>query len=453
MNDPNGLIQWGSTYHLFYQYNPHAPVHGTIHWGHATSENLVHWQHLPVALAPEPGRPDQDGCWSGCAVDDSGTPTLIYTANRAGQQCACLATSADGLLTWQKYEGNPLIAEPPPGLPVLGMRDHCVWREAGRWYQVIGAGIAEQGGAALLYRSADLRAWEYLHPLLVGDQRREQPLWTGTFWECPDFFALDGRYVLVASIWDAGILYGSAAFVGSYQDGRLRPAIEHKLDYGDRYFYAPQSFRDQQGRRIMFGWLPEGRGLAEQHASGWSGVMSLPRVLSLSADGQVCSQPAPELAVLRAAHTRLSAQPLPAGQILWLSEVGGDSLELLVELRPGRALRSTLLLRASPDGTEQTRIYYDAGLRQLVVDRAHSSQNGAVDSAPHRAPLDVGPGEALRLRVFLDHSVLEVFANERVSISSRIYPTRPDSLGVAVLAEGGEAYLEALDAWQMRGIW
>src|SRR5437867_11879648 len=143
MTDPNGLIHWNGEYHHFNQYNPAGPSHGTIRWGHAASPHLVRWRHLPIALAPTAGGPDEDGCWSGCAVDDNGVPTLIYSGHRAGAQRPCLATSADGLLTWQKHAGNPVIAE-PPDLHLVAFRDHYVWREDGAWYQLMGAGIEGQ---------------------------------------------------------------------------------------------------------------------------------------------------------------------------------------------------------------------------------------------------------------------------------------------------------------------
>lgn len=450
LNDPNGLMQWNGEYHLFYQYNPHGPFWGTIHWGHAVSLDLVHWQHLPLALTPEPGTADEDGCWSGCAVDHDGVPTLIYSGDRAGQQRACLATSNDGLLTWQKHPGNPLIAEPPPGLHLMAYRDHCVWREHGVWYQLIGAGIEGQGGTALLYRSDDLYQWEYLHPLLVGDQQRSSPLWTGSMWECPDFFALADRHVLIVSTWDPDRLHYSAAFVGHYADQQLVPEIEHKLDYGDRHFYAPQSFSDDQGRRIMFGWVQEGRSVDAQIASGWSGLMSLPRVLSLGPDGQVCMQPVPELAILRSDLVHIGDISIPAGQQIVLPEIQGDTLELLVEFAPPREGLCGLVVRRSPDDAEQTRITYDAALHQVIVDRTRASLDPTTDHTMHIAPLTLGAEEPLRLHVFLDRSVLEIFVNERISITSRIYPTRADSMGVALLAERGAARLRSLDAWQLR---
>jgi beta-fructofuranosidase len=459
MNDPNGLIQWGRTYHLFYQYNPNGSFHSTIHWGHATSEDLVHWQHLPIALAPTPGSADADGCWSGCAVDYGGVPTLIYSGHRNGQQRPCLATSTDELLTWQKYPGNPVIPEPPPGLDLVAFRDHTIWREDGVWYQLIGAGIKGQGGAALLYRSADLRAWKYLHPVLVGDAQRTTPVWTGSMWECPDFFQLDGRHVLVTSIWEKGDpgeddrLHYSVAFVGRYHERRFVPAVEHKLDHGDRYFYAPQSFCDRQGRRIVLGWVQEGRSREAQRVAGWSGMMSLPRELTLGPDGCVRMRPVRELVTLRAEHMLCAAMAVPAGQSVVLPEIVGDTLELLVELVLAPGGRCGLAVRRAPDGAEQTVILYDSATRQLIVDRERSSLNPDADRSLHVAPLSLPVGEPLRLQIFLDGSVLEVYANDQICITSRIYPTRPDSLGVALLVERQDAQLLRFDAWQMRSIW
>lgn len=452
LNDPNGLIQWNGEYHLFYQYNPNGPFHGTIHWGHAASTDLVHWRHLPIALTPEAGTADEDGCWSGVAVDDDGVPTLIYSGNRDGEQRACLATSTDGLLTWQKHDGNPIILAPPPDLHLVQYRDHTVWREDDAWYQLMGAGIEGQGGTVLLYRSTNLRHWEYVHPLLVGDAHRYTPIWTGTMWECPDFYSLGGRQILAISVWDHGQLHYSAAMVGDYRDHHFIPEIEHKLDYGDRHFYAPQSFTDAQGRRIIFGWVHEGRTAEAQQASGWSGAMSLPRMLSLGPDGQVCMQPVPELTALRAEHAHMPATDLPSGQVVIVPDVSGDTLELIVELVPAREALCSVIVRRSPDGSEHTQIVYDTVLHQLVVDRTHASLDSGNDRSLHVAPLILGLDEPLRLHIFLDRSVLEVFANSRVSITSRIYPTRADSMGVAFLVERGEARVIGLDAWQLRTI-
>jgi beta-fructofuranosidase len=144
---------------------------------------------------------------------------------------------------------------------------------------------------------------------------------------------------------------------------------------------------------------------------------------------------------------------VPAGEVVDLPAVSGDTLELLVELAPGSDGVCGVVVRRSPDDAEQTRIAYDAGQDLLIVDRTRSSLALGVDHNPHAAPLTLEPGEPLRLHIFIDRSVLEIFANARVSITTRIYPTRPDSLGVGLLAEAADARLEALDAWQLRSIW
>lgn len=453
MNDPNGFIQWGSTYHLFFQYNPDGAVHETVHWGHAASEDLVHWRRLPIALAPTPGGPDADGCWSGCAVDDDGKPTIIYTGASGQRQRACLATGSDDLVTWQKYPGNPIIPEPPSNLELVAYRDHCVWREADAWYQLMGAGIAGVGGAVLLYRSSDLRHWDYVHPLYVADQHYVDGLWTGSMWECPDFFPLSDRHVLITSIWDAHYLNYAAALVGVYRDHRFEPLFAQKLDYGDRHFYAPQSLSDRTGRRVVIGWVQEGRSIEAQRAAGWSGTMSLPRELTLDRDGSLKVRPVAELKSLRGAQLSVPGLRIPADQPLVLTCINGDALELEVVLQPAPDGSCGVAVRRTPDGEEETRIVFDAVRCLLTVERTRASLDADTMRTEHAAPLTLASGELLALHIFLDHSVLEVFANDRVSITSRIYPTGTDSLGVALVAERADALLLRLDAWPMGSIW
>jgi beta-fructofuranosidase len=469
MNDPNGLIQWKGVYHVFYQYNPGGAYHHKIQWGHATSTDLVHWTHLPIALAPTPGSPDEDGCFSGCAVDNEGVPTIIYSGHRVSnprkQQRPCTAISTDGtggsdsLTTWQKYPGNPVIAGPPPGLDVVEFRDHSIWKEEDAWYQVIGSGIREIGGAALLYRSTDgdLHNWEYMHPLLVGDVHQVAPLWTGSMWECPDFFSLDEGHILVVSVWYAGHLYYSVYFTGTYSnsDHRFVPQHLHKLDFGAS-FYAPQTLRDEGGRRIMWGWLREERDEGAQLAAGWSGVMSLPRILSLRPDGMLDMRPAPELEMLRAHHWALGDIELeePADAPAYtLPDVRGDTMEIVAEFDPGDAIEVGIVVRCSPDGREQTRVLYDCAEQHVVIDASRSSLEDTAHLSRHAGPLHLSSGETVRIRVFVDRSVVEVFANERSCATARIYPTLKDSLGISLFAHGGTARLISLDAWEMQSIW
>jgi beta-fructofuranosidase len=451
LNDPNGLIQWRGQYHLFYQYNPNGPFHGTIHWGHAVSDDLVHWSELPIALAPTPGSPDADGCWSGCAVDNSGTPTLIYSGHRDGAQHPCLATSRDDLSTWEKHPGNPIIPAPPQELDLVAFRDHCVWKDGDTWYQLIGAGIKGVGGTALLYESLDLLHWNYLHPIYVGDVHQTEPFWTGSMWECPDMFPLGDRHVLIVSVWDDRSTYYPIYFTGTYEGHSFAPEQLHMLDFGPS-FYAPQTMRDDQGRRLMWGWLREGRDAAAQRAAGWSGVMSLPRVLTMRPDGRVGIAPAPELAALRDKHKHWADIVLTATSSNVLGDVQGDTLEMIVEFELGDATEFGLKVRCSPDGSEQTVIGYDRIGQRLAVDPRRSSLGDLVHRELQTGPLELAPGEPLKLHIFLDRSVVEIFANGRACITSRIYPSRADSLGIKPFVQGGSVKLTAMDIWEMRSI-
>lgn len=441
LNDPNGLIQWNGTFHLFYQHNPYAGVWGSIHWGHATSPDLVHWTHEPIALVPSPNSPDEDGCWSGIAVNDNGTPTLMYTGVRGDDQLPCLALGDDDLLTWHKYAGNPVIPAPPAGLEIEGFRDHSVWREDGLWYMAIGSGIRDVGGLIFLYRSADLRNWEYVHPLCSGEIGDG----TGTMWECPDFFALDDRHVLLLSPIP---LRKTIFFTGNYADQRFTPEVEGTVDWGG-HFYAPQTFQDDQGRRIMFGWVWEGRTVEAQAAAGWAGIMSLPRILTLGSGGTIRYTPASELQSLRGEHRHLDESEVREQADELLGTIPGDQMELIAEWNPGLVGEVELLLRCTPDRAEHTAIRYDTATQILTVDQTLSSLSEEVVPGVYHAPLALLPGEGLRLHIFIDHSVLEIYANERVCLSTRFYPTRSDSLGIKF---GGDD-APSLDLWAIGSIW
>ena len=448
LNDPNGLIQWQGTYHLFYQHNPNAAVWGDMHWGHATSSDLVHWHHQPIALAPTPNSPDADGCWSGVIVDDHGTPTMIYSGQQlhadhnhsSNIQLPCRAVSHDHLQSWEKDPGNPLFM-PPSDLDILAFRDHCVWRSDECWLQVIGAGIQNQGGAALLYQSADLRSWEYLGPLCIGDRSE-----TGDIWECPDFFALDGQHALIISPIP---LRRAIGLTGSFDGRTFIPHTRYEIDAGG-CLYAPQSFVDQHGRRIMFGWLWEERPESDNVAAGWAGVFSLPRQVSMRRDGRLGFRPVPELEALRERGWCISKHELPADMLLELLPDADDALELDIELEIGEARQIIVLLRRSPDGEEETQVIYDHEQGQLLVNRARTCrlegpERGLVSDA---CPLD--EDGLLRLRIFLDRSVLEIYTGSGMCLTSRIYPARDDSRGLALRAIGGSARLQLLKAWSMR---
>jgi beta-fructofuranosidase len=429
MSGPNAPIYWRGRYHMFYQHNPHAPVWGNLHWGHAVSPDMLHWRHLPIALGPVKGGPDKDGVWSGCAVVNNGTPTVVYTATMPETQC--LATSHTSELTaWRRHEGNPVLAKRPEGVELTGFRDPCVWHDDGTWYMALGSGFRGVGGAVLLYRSPDLIDWTYLHPLFAGKLdpavTAKNPVATGEMWECPTLFRLGDKHVLFVSTQG-----GTPYWVGEYKDFTFTPDHEGRLDTGA--YYAPITQTDAQGRRILWGWIPERRSRQAQQAAGWSGVMSLPRVLALRRDGRLGITPASQVRALRGRRREFANLFAPDGGVMDIPDVAGDALELLAEWEPRDAdeLGMTVL---------ETPILYNQAARRLTVGKER----------PVILPL--GAGQPLRLNVFVDCSVIEVFANGRACVTARAYVANPEDAGVSISSRGGSARLRSLVAYEMKAI-
>ena len=421
MNDPNGPIFWKGYYHLFYQHNPGAAIWGDMHWGHGRSKDMVHWEHLPMALAPTPGGPDKEGCFSGSAFINDGAPTLVYTG--VSPEVQCLATSDDRMITWKKWRTNPVMSSPPTGLQVTGFRDPSIWREADSWLMTVGSGFKGQGGAVLIYSSKDLTHWDYLHPLLAGppfenhDAGRSDPydaVAAGDMWECPDFFPLGQKHGLLVST--QGRVY---YMTGHYSGRKFERETSGFVDGSDLY-YAAKSFQDSQGRRILWGWIREARNEPAERRAGWAGVMSLPRVLSLDTDGMLRMEPLPELAMLRGRHHRMVATELSS--FVPVVEVKGDSLEIHLEADAGGAKEVGITFRRSPDGAEETTLAYDAASGNVVLDARHSSLSPEANRDVYKAPLKLRTGELLRLTVFVNGSVVEVFANGRACLTGRLIP-------------------------------
>jgi beta-fructofuranosidase len=239
--------------------------------------------------------------------------------------------------------------------------------------------------------------------------------------------------------------------MGKYVNRYFHPEGTAEVDLGDCY-YAARSMADEKGRRILWGWIWEGRSENAQRAAGWAGVMSLPRVLTQGHDGVLNMAPADEAASLRGKHQQLGGRIILPRSSSLLESVQGDSLEIYAEFDPGASEAVGLTVRSSPDGKERTSILYDRTARRLVVERERSSLSPDVNRGSGGGAFALAEDETLKLRVFLDASVIEIFANDRACLTSRIYPTRSDSLGIGVFARGGNANLKTLDVWEMQPI-
>jgi beta-fructofuranosidase len=465
MNDPCGPLYWKGRYHMFYQYNS-EPVSAVKLWAHATSSDMIDWHREPIALAPTPGGPDAEGCWTGTAAIVDGKPTFLYTgvakstpeqatladANPPLRESVCMAIAEDDtLLHWRKLP-QPVIAAPPAGMKVVGFRDPSPWRNEGPgqanddpWNLIVasgersvgakersvggkesGVGGSERGGGGkvLLYRSTDFRHWEYLHPMAQGKPltNSHDVVASGEMWECPDFFPLDGKHVLIHStggrtLWQIGTLDTAAMLFHAESEGLL--------DHGA--YYAPKSQLDAHGNRILWGWITETRSQAEYSAAGWSGMMSLPRRLSI-ADGQLVMEPAPETASLR-------TKPRT-----------GDAVKRLPT--SAQEIRLTLEPAASGSPFEQSFIDNHGAAILLRADPQLSSGTARIGD---KKITGIVPGP-LDLRIFLDHSVAEIFLNHRHAITCRYYKRDPMEPAVAITL-GGSWRITQQQAWSLKSIW
>lgn len=477
--DPNGAIFHNGRYHLFYIYQ-HEKKH---YWGHVSSLDLLHWRHHQPGLTPGEG---DDGIFSGgAALDRDGVATITYWGLRSGDG-VCLATSTDeDLDTWRKNAHNPVLPGTQWGLAnhpataqkperIYGVADpSALWVENGKYYLLTGNLLVlkeigekgnrpeHQGDTAYLCESDDLVHWRYLHPLYTS--RRE---WTRATEDCmcPDFFPLPrspeggpaGERQMLLFI---SHNYGCQYYLGRYAGLRYTPDTHGRMTWSDKTYFAPESLCDGRGRRILWTWLMDGRPEGMKRASGWSGELSLPRVLWEGEDGTLRMMPAPELERLRYAPHVWQSLTLTPGTPFALTPAAGNSVELRVCLQPAAHGRTGLRVLHSPGGEEETLIYYDADRNVIAIDTTRSSLLPPMEADAERfftpvrgeeaGEFSLRPGEELDLRVFLDRSVIEVYANDRQAVVRHVYPTRPDSTGIALFSDHAGTRARQISTWKM----
>lgn len=445
MNDPNGFGVYQGQYHLFYQYHPYDSHWGPMHWGHAVSRDLLHWDYLPCALAPD--RPyDEAGCFSGSALElPDGRHVLMYTGvSRRTEadgstrliQTQCLAFG-DGE-NYEKFEGNPVLTEQdlPAGGSPYDFRDPKLIRlPDGRFRCLVANDNENGGGQILLYESRDLISWTFLRAVAENKGR------LGLMWECPDLFALDGSRVLLLSAQDMlpkGFEYhngnGAVALLGEAgpEDAVFRETADQAVDYGID-FYAAQTLLSPDGRRIMIGWL-QNWDTCNQHFRNypWFGQMSLPRELFVK-DNRLCQRPLRELGALRGAPVHHENVLLENG-IIALPGIRGRMLELELELAPEGELYRRFALRFAQNETYHTGVSFRPHESVLKLDRKFSGSRRAIIHQ-RRAKVAHEAGR-LKLRVILDRFSCEVFVGEGEQVLSMAVDTPVSADGLSFLAEG-----------------
>lgn len=439
MNDICGAIYYNGYYHAFYQYNPFSgDTWGENYsvWAHARSKDLVHWEDLPWALLPMKDRGERR-CNSGCiTLDGNGKPMIFYTfvpsnkkATRLGKREHWAAVPLDDeLVKWKRVKDEPLMAAGMNGVDAsvnAGWSDPFVFKSAGRTFVT----FKSCDGLVCQALNKELTQWEYAGKM------------EGISGECPNFFPLQNKWVLIRSTHPISYVVGdfNARDITFAKNGG-----EGSMDYGfgknppkdrswTRGLYGTNAFADKDGRRILLGWI-----CGFKPKRGWNGCMSLPRILTLDKDQRLIQTPAPELKQLRGEHHEIRDLTIRSESIK-LNDVNGDTMEIMAEFIAADADAFGLKVRQSADGKNAITIRY---------------ANGILNVAGTEVPLKLtADSKTLKLDVFIDKSVLEVFINDGAASVTRVeYPGEND-LGVSVFAEKGSAVLKSFDAWEMKPIW
>ncbi|MCD8501973.1 MAG: sucrose-6-phosphate hydrolase [Bacillaceae bacterium] len=421
LNDPNGFIFYKGLYHLFYQWNPFKTAHGAKFWGHYTSADLVTWNHEKIALAPSDWF-DKNGCYSGSAVEHDGKMKLFYTGNVKDEQgnretYQCLAESENGL----DVEKKGVVVNLPDGY-TPHFRDPKVWEHEGMWYMIVGAQGLDKHGKAALLKSEDLTNWNLIGN--VSGSNTKQLKEFGYMWECPDLFSLDGSDVLIVS--PQGLrpegtkynnVYQSGYFIGSldYHTGKMEHGSFTELDRGFE-FYAPQTTVDPKGRRLLFAWMGVPEQDEDKHPTikhQWVHAMTLPRELVLIGD-KLHQKPPEELVQLR--KEEISHHHVPIDTVSkQLNGVEGEAVELLIEFQKNDAQVFECSIRG------EVRIIYrkEENLltmeRKSFVNRVTQSRHCHIDTIRE-------------LRLFLDHSSIELFVNGGEEVfTARYFPEKTNT--------------------------
>jgi fructan beta-fructosidase len=469
-NDPNGLVFYKGEYHLFYQFNPFGTKWGHMTWGHAISSDLVHWQDLPPALKEENGIMMFSGSavvdehnTSGLCAGKSGDRSClvaIYTGHTAQRQTQNIAYSNDRGRTWTKYRGNPVID--------LGLKDFrdpkVLWYE--QQHKWVMATALSDKQKLRFFESADLIHWKPLSDF--GPEGA-----TGGAWECPDLFELPlpgnggTKWVLVVNLNPGGVAGGSGTqyFVGSFDGTRFHndnpPAQQLWMDYGKDYYAAVSFFGHPAGdaRRIMIGWFSNWQYANDTPESDWRGAMTIPREVSLVQTEQgvrVVQRPVREMETLKnpAESWAIADHPMSAveaNEMLARQHVRGKMLQIDLQLALGTAKQAGL--EVFRGGEDRTLVGVDREKSQVFIDRTRSGLVSFNNDFPVRRGGPLQDSRNVSLRILLDRSSVEVFAeNDRTTLSDRVYPSAADQ-GIQVFTDGGEAQIQSLRISGIRSVW
>ena len=440
INDPNGFIYYQGAYHLFYQYYPYESKWGPMHWGHAKSEDLVHWEHLPVALAPDEAY-DANGCYSGSAIAHEDKLYLIYTGHveqdGVRREVQCLAMSEDGN-HFEKYRHNPIISEVQlEGLDadIADFRDPKIFEREGQFYCIVASKTSEDLGQILLFKSNDLKNWTFFSTLLTGEAKH------GTMWECPDLFHLDGKDVLILSpiaMPTDGFAYenlnSTLAFIGEvdWTKGHFKVENEHEID-GGLDFYAPRTCQGPNGKRIMVAWMQMWQRTLPTDDKGhlWAGAMTLPRELSVD-KLRLVQKPVPVKLQPKTQRITVSGD-----KTVLFKDLMTDSCYLKFELDISKT--SQVLIALLKSEKSALKLSFDVDTQILTFDRTDFGLPlvGQEQSPLNRRhiKLSLADSEWLIIEIYKDTSSIEIFLNGGVALTATFYEIEK-SQAISICTDG-----------------
>ena len=445
INDPNGFAPYKGEYHLFFQYYPYDTKWGPMHWGHVKTRDFIRWERLPVALAPDMDY-DRDGCFSGSSLElPDGRQLLMYTGVRnirlrngkiESFQTQCLAVG-DGV-DYEKLSINPAIDASflPEDGSVHDFRDPKIWRDGDRFWAVIGNRCGDGSGTILLFESEDAFQWRYVSVLSACHNQY------GRMWECPDFFPLDGKDVLLVSSQEMAAIglefhpgNANVCLIGRYdrKAHHLNRESVQAIDYG-LDFYAPQTLLTEDGRRVMIAWMQNWEtSTSKLEELRFMGQMTLPRELSIR-DGRLCQNPVRELDSCRG--VLIDYHNVLINGETSLRGISGRCLDMTVTVRPGNenSMYRWFRLYLAKDGEHFTFIRYRPDIGTIKVDRTHSGFPHDIVNI-REFPVSVRNG-ALKLRVVMDRYSLEIFVNDGEQAASFVLYTPIEASSISFSSDG-----------------
>lgn len=468
--DPNGAIFWKGRYHLGFIYQSLRRGKREHFWGHAVSTDLLHWTLYPDLLNVTEGDIERGIFSGGAFLSREGIPHIMYHGEGSSTNLVAYSTD-DDLRNWKKFEGNPVLKTPGKDDPMHGK--YKAWDPEGwydkatdYYYQISG------GDVAGFFRSKDMNEWEYLGNLINQDNRMRHDF---EDLSCPDFFPIGDKHMLLFISHNLGSQY----YIGTFKEGKYNIEKHARMNWPGGTFFAPEQLVDDKGRNIIWGWVLErtpellewvpkwGEEIDNPSffpSNGWSGIMSLPRVVSLSKTGEIQINPPEELKNLRLegiSGVDVTLDP-KSEKVL---DIEGKALEIKVQMKGGNSPYGVKVF-CSPDGREETAILYDPATKEIVIDFVKSAAGGEVKMLPNcmfepqlpgftepvsqqRAPFELKEGEALILDIFIDKSIIEVFANGRQCLTQVVYPTLAESNGIKLVSGNEELIIKRFNAWKM----